>query len=321
VVIIRRGQLEISGRRTERLELEMTPIAIRLVESDEPPPNLLQLDSSRQEALAAVMNRYARTLTGEATTRIARYFNHGGLVHEQLDALRSRRPWRRTRAAHQLGDMGSRRAESGLVQALNDRDSDVRSAAVRSLGRIGSTNAVEPVIRLMVDGRVSRATAGEALIGLGEPAVPKLLDLVHGEEDERVRATATELVGLTGGPQHAREIVTLLRDPSAEVRARAARALGRLGKREQGAALQAMLNERIPYLRTAAADALGEIGAAESLPALLEQAREDELDPARAAARAAARIDAEKTIGAARSAGAGLALREAADVALLGQPL
>ena len=74
-------------------------------------------------------------------------------------------------------------------------------------------------------------------------------------------------------------------------------------------------------LRVNAAHALGEIGASQDLPALLRQARDDELEPARAAARAAARIDPNATIEAACRPGAGTQLREAADLASLEMPL
>ena len=67
-------------------------------------------------------------------------------------------------------------------------------------------------------------------------------------------------------------------------------------------------------VRAAAAHALGQLDAGTAVPKLLEVARTDVFRPARAAARAAARIDPGALRAAAAQPGAGPYLQEAADL-------
>jgi HEAT repeat protein len=123
-----------------------------------------------------------------------------------------------------------------------------------------------------------------------------------------------ELIGLVGDAADAPLVSEGLHDSSAEVRAKATRALGRLGAAEAAAELRATLDDRIPYVRATAAIALGMIGDRDAAAALLAQAREDQFDPAQAAARALARIDTRLLWESARRLGQGPHVAEAADL-------
>jgi HEAT repeat protein len=206
--------------------------------------------------------------------------------------------------------MASQSSVDDLVGALDDESRDVRAAAARGLGRLGAVDAVRPLLLAQADGRVPRTVIGQALLAIGVPALPALLELTD-DDDSSTRAGAVELVGLIGGGGEGRVIVLALRDASAEVRAQAARALGRLGADDAAAALRTALADRIEFLRAAAAEALGEIGDDDALEALVEMAESDGFDAARAAAHAAVRID--PSVGADR----GPFLAEAIDMAAL----
>jgi HEAT repeat protein len=217
-------------------------------------------------------------------------------------------------AAHSLGDMGSVVAIPRLLElVVEDPATDVREAAARSLGALRATDAVEPLVRALVSGSVPRAIASQALLTIGPAAVPEFRELA-GDEDDGVRGRAVELIGLLGGAADADILLARVRDPSAEVRARAARALGRLGADEAAAELREALADRIPYVRASAAIALGQVGDRAAADDLLEQARADAFEPARAAAEALVRIDPDRVRAAARLAGAGPHLTEAADL-------
>jgi HEAT repeat protein len=123
-----------------------------------------------------------------------------------------------------------------------------------------------------------------------------------------------ELIGLLGDAADASLVSEGLRDSAAEVRAKSTRALGRLGAAEAAGDLRAALGDRIPYVRATAAIALGMIGDREAAQTLLTQAREDQFDPAQAAARALARIDPPLLWDAARRLGQGPHVAEAADL-------
>ena len=212
--------------------------------------------------------------------------------------------------------MGSPRAVPALLEALDDRNGDVRAAASRSLGRIGPEEAIEPLVTAGVERRVPRDVAMLALLDVGPSAVPRLLELTQHPEP-RVRASSVELVGLLGEAGDADELPALLRDTAAEVRAATAGALGRLGAAAARDALIEALDDRVPSVRVASARALGQIGGRSALDALLRVARTDEFEPAAAAAEAAAAIDPPFVIRAAAEPDAGRHLHEAADVAAL----
>jgi HEAT repeat protein len=73
------------------------------------------------------------------------------------------------------------------------------------------------------------------------------------------------------------------------------------------------LEDRVPAVRVAAAHALGGIGGRQASTALLEVARNDTFDGARAAAEALARIEPRLVIQTAAAPGASPHLLEAAD--------
>jgi HEAT repeats len=313
VLVGRRSWLAARARRRKAAVQALRPAAIELVEDVGDPPALRGFQA---EVFAELLSGYAIAVRGAPRERIAAYFERTGAVEEQLCLLRSARAWKRATAAFALGDMGSPRAVPALLEALDDRNGDVRAAASRSLGRIGPEEAIEPLVTAGVERRVPRDVAMLALLDVGPSAVPRLLELTQHEEP-RVRASAVELVGLLGEAGDAEALPARLRDTAAEVRAAASGALGRLGAAMARDTLIEALDDRVPSVRMASAQALGQIGGRSALDALLRVARTDEFEPAAAAAAAAAAIDPAFVIRAAAEPDAGGHLREAADVAAL----
>jgi hypothetical protein len=310
-LVIRRVLVARSERRRFEAEERLRPLALSLVAGDT--VDLDGLNSHDTEVLLALVGRYGRKLRGKGVAHLAAFFEERGEVERQLGRLRSGRAWERAAAAFALGDIGAAAAAERLRDGLEDRDSGVRSAAARSLGRLGDPTAVEPLVRALAEARIPRSVAGQALLAIGEPALPPLRALLSTPNPE-ARALAVDLVGFLGDASDSPRIAERLRDSSAEVRARAARALGRLGSREGAAELRTRLDDRIPFVRAAVARALGAVGDADAVPALVRVAQSDGFDPARAAAHAISRLDPTAARAAAARPGAGPHLREAADL-------
>ena len=165
----------------------------------------------------------------------------------------------------------------------------------------------------LVTGVVPRAIAFRAVLDIGPAALPELRRLAR-DDDPELRTGAVELIGWVGDAADADLLVEAVEDPSAEVRARAAAALGRLAETEGAAALTAALDDRIYFVRLHAARALGQVGERNAVERLLDQAREDRFEAARAAAEAVALIDPDALVAAAALPGAGPHLHEAADL-------
>lgn len=308
---VRRAAQALTERAHRVAEERARPLAVSLIEGEDVDPAGLSARQAR--ALAQILERMARSVTGEARRRAVVFFQVHGYVRHELIGMRSRRASRRAVAAFALGDMGSSHAMDALVGALDDRSSHVRGAAARSLGRLAAAAAVEPLVVALVEGRITRPAASQALVSIGPPAMPTLRALLRDERAD-VRMIAIELVGTLGDAGDEDELVARLSDGSAEVRARAARALGRHAASHAADRLREALDDRVFYVRVAAAHALGAIGDRAALPALLELAGSDRPEVAAAAARAAARIDPWATLDVARDPGAGAFLHEVADL-------
>ena len=317
VLLLRRLHLARAERVRLDAEARVRPVALALVHGE--PVELRPVGDRDAQALAALVARLARSLSGEPRRHVAAFFEASGAIAREREALRRRAAWRRATAAYALGDMASAEAVPALLEALDDREREVRAAAARSLGRLGAVHAVEPLVFALVEGRVPRAVAGQALLAVGPAALTALRPLVQHVEGE-VRASAIELVGLLGDASDEPLLVERLRDTSAEVRAKACRALGRLAAEEAAPKLERALEDRIPFVRVNAAGALAALGDRAVVPALLAQARDDPFfEAARAAAHAAARLDPAAVRAASRQPGAPALLHEAADVLEIGR--
>ena len=142
-------------------------------------------------------------------------------------------------AAEALGEIGDTRAVEPLIQALKDKDYDVRRHAAEALGEIGDTRAVGPLLQALKDkddavrrygaealGEVRR----EAACALGkikdaravEPLIQALTDVV-GE----VRSAAAEALGKIRDARTAQPLVRALKDKDEDVRVKATGTLGR----------------------------------------------------------------------------------------------
>ena len=310
-LVVRRIVLARDERRRTAMEQRLRPLALELVADNdiELPP----LTKDELALLAEVIGRYSRRVSGDARDRIARYFTGTEAYLEERRALRDRRAWRRAAAAYRLGDMACRHAGPLLVDALEDRDADVRASAARSLGRLGYERAAGPLLLVLVRGRVARAIAFRAVLDLGAPALPELRWLARAA-DPAVRAGAVELIGWLGEASDVDLLVGAIDDSSPEVRARSAAALGRLAETEGAAALTRALNDRMYFVRLHAARALGQVGEQRAVHRLLQIARDDRFEAARAAADAVATIDPDALLAAAELPDAGPHLHEAADL-------
>jgi HEAT repeat protein len=311
LLVLRRMVLAHREQRHRAAVRRVRPLAIAIIEGDDVAVGTLSADD--QAVLAEVLGRYARKLRGEARGRIAAHFRDSAALANALRDLRARRTWQRAAAAYRLGDMGCEEVAPTLLGALDDPKREVRGAAARSLGRLGVAAAALPLVKVLVSRRVPNGVAGEALLELGADIRPELRTMA-GHPDPPVRGTAITLLGLVGDSGDAPVAATALGDPAADVRRAAAEALGRIGTFDDEAALRAALDDRMHFVRAEAASALGVIDAPQALPQLVEIARNDRFRPARAAARAVARIDPATLRSAAAEPGAGPHLHEAADL-------
>jgi len=160
-------------------------------------------------------------------------------------------------AADALGRIGSLEAVEPLIHALDDEDNNVRRGATDALGRIGSLEAVEPLIHALGDDNSyvrSGATMALGSIGSLEAVEP----LIHalGDEGSSVIIGATMALGRIGGMEAVEQLIHALGDDNSYVRSGAT-------------ILIHALRDDTSYVRRGATMALGHIGSHEAVKPLI----------------------------------------------------
>lgn len=159
-------------------------------------------------------------------------------------------------------------AVPGLLDAIEDPDVRIRSAAIKALGEIGDAAAVPALMNTLnndADGDCRWLAAG-ALGKIGAPAVPHLLTAL-GDSDWKVRRSATEALWGMREPSAVPGLVAVLLDRHDVVRQAAEGALEAMGD-SAVAGIAEFLNSKNPEISKAAANMLNKIGSPDALQAL-----------------------------------------------------
>jgi HEAT repeat protein len=176
-------------------------------------------------------------------------------IEIQIDLLKDPDWVVRREAAITLGEMGDERCAEPLCRALYDGDWQVREVAIDALGQIGSP-AVEKLIKLLRDWDVRKY----AIIALGKIRDERVLDpLMQQLRNEEFKEYATNALVEVGQPAVPR-LIEALKDKDDNVRKQAVLALGRIKQPEAVDSLIGMLADKDWYTRLTAAAALEAIG-------------------------------------------------------------
>jgi len=188
-------------------------------------------------------------------------------VTRSVGRLSNASPDVRSQAAADLGAMKSRRAVPALIAALRDGDATVRTAVAQALGQIGDPRALEPLLTALksnVDPNTSdddHRAIGEALGGLGKPALDPLMNLLN---DKDLGGYARAGLVRMGGPA-ADSIAALLTSPDQDLAIEAAGMLGDMKDKRGVGPLMAALRTGNSDLRYSVVYALGELKDAQAV--------------------------------------------------------
>jgi HEAT repeat protein len=189
-----------------------------------------------------------------------------GVTDRYISILSSSRSWKkRAFACEKLGLIGSAKAVPlllSIVRDVNNEDEDVRSVALRSLGRIKDARAIPVLVEALgypetwLPPRIA-----EILVSIGDECVEYLIRQLKDFQSESRRAWSAEVLGWLNASSAVMPLIGSLLDASPEVRARAAGALGRLKDERAVASLTELLvSEPVPFVRTKVSEALGQMG-------------------------------------------------------------
>ncbi len=173
----------------------------------------------------------------------------------QIDLLRDPDWVVRREAAITLGEMGDERCVEPLAAALRDGDWQVREVAIEGIGQIGSP-AVDVLLKLLRDWDVRKS----AIMALGKIRDERVLDpLMQQLRNDEFMEDATDALVNLGEPALP-GLIKALKDKEELVRKQAVIALGRIKSAEAIDPLIEMLQNKDWFTRLTAAAALEAIG-------------------------------------------------------------
>jgi HEAT repeat protein len=182
-----------------------------------------------------------------------------GLIAKVLRDTRSRFKWTRARALRVLGELKVPASAPAVLQALEDRDADVRNVAARALGSMKLQATDEALVGLL--GRHDQAVSSRIAamcIELGTRTSPLLVRTLR-EGSPKARFWAARILGEIKDAGSAPALGDALQDAEPDVRSAAARALGTIAQRSTSSLLESALRDPIWYVRAHAAEALGKV--------------------------------------------------------------
>ncbi len=159
-------------------------------------------------------------------------------------------------------------AVPGLLDALNDEDVRIRTAACQALGEIGDGSAVPELLRVMIndkDGNIRWQATG-ALGKMGVAAVPGLSESLK-DNDWKVRRSAAEAIWSMREPAAIPGLIEALTDRNDIVRQAVGSALEVMGELAVPKLIEA-LKTRDKHSGQAIVDMLQRIGASAGLEAI-----------------------------------------------------
>jgi HEAT repeat protein len=179
--------------------------------------------------------------------------------------------WGRCSALRILAEVGDASLVEDIAPSLKDDSDNVRTEAVRALGKIGGAVAVK---HLVLAARIDRAPFArmEAVQALrareaGQPGVLEMALHCLKDESRDVRCQAARLLGIAHGMTSIMPLLSAMDDPHWSVRESAENALLNFGGDAVPILIEA-LEDRRRTTRCHAARLLGEIGDPQAIPYL-----------------------------------------------------
>lgn len=230
------------------------------------------------------------TLKGQAHADLQAYLSDAGYPKLAKNELRSRFPLNRGVACEFLGAMSEPGNAETIEPLLRDPNIQVRSTAVRALGRLHVEESVPGLIKTLGSDRpVAAVLVKTALLRIGPAAAEPLIDAL-GAEQPVTRVSAAQVLGRLNIVAAQSALIEILdSDPDLTCRVDAANALGRLGSpAAREPLLRAVEPNNDPLLRSASARALSGLADKSVIGVLIDLTSDDDPNIARSAATALA---------------------------------
>jgi HEAT repeat protein len=236
-LIVLRESWALRRRQRERVRPRMEEVVARLLADDDPErateefrTAIRSLGRHARPVLAWLVLDLAQDADERSLARVREGVDRSGVIAVAESGTRGRIPWRRRVAIEFLGVFGGEHSVPVLAGLLEDRRLDVRIAAARALGAIGSPQGAPALTNAFLERRnVPPGIVHDALRRLG-PAGAEAFRRGLAAPGATLRvASCFGIAGTADAREAAARLEEALdHDPAASVRAAAAKALARI---------------------------------------------------------------------------------------------
>jgi HEAT repeat protein len=206
----------------------------------------------------------------DQSARLLRFLRTSGLIEKRIFEARKLRGWRRRSALVALGRTRAPEGISALSEALRDPDLEVRNAALRGLGRLGSPEAAEEILHWLAESglNVPILPLQNALINCCRERPQILLSYLQ-LAGPQLREVLARVLGEVASPSLGAELIGLADDELPELRAAAARALSNAQPGHAVEVLGELSRDSVWFVRLRAVVAIGKLYDREAIPHLI----------------------------------------------------
>lgn len=277
LILYRRVHEAIFARWSAKRRDELRPVFSRYICGDVSLEQLHRAVGSATVVAEELALYFLNELSeGEARLRLLQAVDDLGLLSRALRNLHSLDWTKRDVAAMHLGIYGLQGTVADLVSLLRDRRVEVRYTAARSLGSIGSPEAVQAVISLMdYPELLDTPRVLEIVHSMGAQASEPLQRLLesNGHRPE-VKLLAIDLIGDLREYSMVSELHHTLRSLNTEETLRAVRALGKFSAPQTTSDIIRLVGDRSWQVRAQAVKAIGQLQIDLAIPQLVEALRD-----------------------------------------------
>ena len=195
----------------------------------------------------------------------------------------------RAMAAEALGNMRSKEAVPALVKALEDKNRNVRSAAIVAFGYIRDKNSVKPLAEYLNQEKDLglRISALNVLGVIGsEEAAPALMETLGGK-NPRLSSIAAQSLGRMRYSKAVKPLIKAAKNDNESLRMASVKALGEIRNPDAVKTLEALLEkEKAPDVKYAIVHSLAQLGSDKGFDIALDAAKSKNIDVKRKGIRA-----------------------------------
>ncbi len=225
------------------------------------------------------VENYLINLKGEDFEHIIQLLRDIGYGKMLMKALNKTNKWGRAYAAHLLGLMKYKQAESKLKKLFyHDKSTTVRINSFEALNRIGSKEELPQRIKdIIKNKRIRNTIVIEILLGYGAGINPILIEMLEDPEiDSQGKRLIVDILSFLKAIESSKAILKLAKKTDdVELKIGCIKAFGSLEDPENASYLIDRLNSDNWVIRSLSAQSLGRIGAKAAIPVLKDKLYSD----------------------------------------------